>query len=64
MTPSFGLGTTCGSFALNGLHASEDEAITTSLRDAGCIVIALANLSVCHQFLREFTMGQGDTDMV
>ncbi|KID81031.1 Amidase signature domain protein [Metarhizium guizhouense ARSEF 977] len=45
LTPSFGLGTTCGSFALKGVHASEDVAVATSLRDAGCIEIALANLS-------------------
>lgn len=38
--------TTCGSYALKGLRASEDAAIATMLRDAGCIVIGLANLSV------------------
>lgn len=64
LTPSFGLGTTCGSFALKGLHASEDAAIVTSLRDARCIVLVLANLSARHQFLGEFTTFQGDTDMV
>ncbi len=46
LAPSFGLGATCGSFALKGLTASEDAAIATALRDVGCIVIALANLSV------------------
>ncbi|KAK4145145.1 amidase signature domain-containing protein [Dichotomopilus funicola] len=45
LAPSFGLETTCGSFALEGLTASEDAAIATALRDAGCIVIGLANLS-------------------
>ncbi|KAH6616147.1 amidase signature domain-containing protein [Chaetomium sp. MPI-SDFR-AT-0129] len=45
LAPSFGLETTCGSFALKGLTASEDAAISTALRDAGCIVIGLANLS-------------------
>ncbi|KAK4197711.1 amidase signature domain-containing protein [Triangularia verruculosa] len=45
LTPSFGLETTCGSYALEGLTASEDSAIAVALRDAGCIVIGLANLS-------------------
>ena len=38
--------TTCGSFALKDHKASEDAAIATMLKDAGCIVIGLANLSV------------------
>ncbi|KAJ4263557.1 hypothetical protein NW762_006376 [Fusarium torreyae] len=45
LTPSFGMETTCGSYALKGLKASEDAAIATMLRDAGCIIIGLNNLS-------------------
>ncbi|KAL2673845.1 hypothetical protein Neosp_012289 [[Neocosmospora] mangrovei] len=44
-TPSFGMGTTSGSFALKGLNASKDAPIATTLRNAGCIVIGKANLS-------------------
>ncbi|EEU37128.1 uncharacterized protein NECHADRAFT_52302 [Fusarium vanettenii 77-13-4] len=44
-TPSFGMGTTSGSFALKGLNASNDAPIATMLRKAGCIVIGKANLS-------------------
>lgn len=51
-TPSFGMGTTSGSFALKGLNASKDAPIATMLRKAGCIVIGKANLSVC--FLLRF----------
>ncbi|KAF4436967.1 hypothetical protein F53441_13149 [Fusarium austroafricanum] len=45
LTPSFGMDTTCGSYALKGLKATEDAAIATMLRDAGCIIIGLNNLS-------------------
>ncbi|KAI1121608.1 amidase signature domain-containing protein [Nemania abortiva] len=45
LSPSFGMETTCGSFALKGLNAKEDAAIATALKDAGCIIIGLANLS-------------------
>ncbi|KAI1505674.1 amidase signature domain-containing protein [Biscogniauxia marginata] len=45
LTPSFGMDTTCGSFALKGLKASEDATIATMLKEAGAIVIALDNLS-------------------
>ncbi|UPK93858.1 hypothetical protein LCI18_004793 [Fusarium solani-melongenae] len=44
-TPSFGMGTTSGSFALKGLNACKDAPIATMLRKARCIVIGKANLS-------------------
>ncbi|KAJ8133542.1 hypothetical protein O1611_g75 [Lasiodiplodia mahajangana] len=46
LAPSFGMETTCGSYALKGLEATEDAAIATSLRDAGYIIIGLSNLSI------------------
>jgi amidase len=45
-TPSFGMGTTSGSFALKGLTAKQDATIATLLRKAGCIVMGKSNLSV------------------
>ncbi|KAL1854807.1 hypothetical protein Daus18300_011323 [Diaporthe australafricana] len=45
LAPSFDLEVTCGSFALKRLNASEDAAVVTSLADAGCIIIGLANLT-------------------
>ncbi|KAK3191051.1 hypothetical protein K4F52_003001 [Lecanicillium sp. MT-2017a] len=45
LTPSFGMDATCGSYALKGHRATEDAAIATMLREAGCIIIGLANLS-------------------
>ncbi|KAI0199460.1 amidase signature domain-containing protein [Astrocystis sublimbata] len=39
LCPSFGLETTCGSYALKGLKDTEDAVIATALRDAGCIII-------------------------
>ena len=47
-TPSFGMGTTSGSHALQGLVAKKDATIAVQLRNAGCIVIGKSNLSVSH----------------
>ncbi|KAH8807984.1 amidase signature domain-containing protein [Xylogone sp. PMI_703] len=44
-TPSFGLETTSGSFALKGLNATTDAPIAVMLREAGCIVLGKSNLS-------------------
>lgn len=38
--------TTCGSFALKGLHAKQDAGVVKQLVQAGFIIIAKANLSV------------------
>lgn len=46
LTPSLGMGTTCGSFALKDQHATEDAAVIKLLVKAGMIVISKANLSV------------------
>ncbi|KAF9776438.1 hypothetical protein IL306_005373 [Fusarium sp. DS 682] len=50
--PSFGMGTTSGSFALKGLNASKDAPIATMLRKAGCIVIGKANLSTQSPYVK------------
>ncbi|KAH6845635.1 amidase signature domain-containing protein [Chaetomium sp. MPI-CAGE-AT-0009] len=44
-TPSFGMGTTSRSFALQGLTAKKDATIATLLKKAGCIVLGKSNLS-------------------
>ncbi|TPX14159.1 uncharacterized protein E0L32_000553 [Thyridium curvatum] len=44
-TPSFGMGTTSGSLALQGLNASIDAPIATMLKNAGCVLIRKSNLS-------------------
>lgn len=46
LTPSLGMETTCGSFALKGLHAKQDAGIVKQLVQAGFIIIAKANLSI------------------
>ncbi len=45
-TPSLGMETTCGSFALNGAKALKDAAVVDLLIKAGMIVIAKTNLTV------------------
>ncbi|KAL6399341.1 Amidase [Ilyonectria robusta] len=40
------MGTTSGSFALQGLNASKDATMATLLRKAGCVVIGKSNMSV------------------
>ncbi|KAL6719943.1 hypothetical protein ACLMJK_001864 [Lecanora helva] len=45
LTPSLGMGTTCGSYALRGQHASRDAAVVEQLVKAGFIIIAKANLT-------------------
>jgi len=50
-TSVFGLPTTSGSLALKGLVPNTDANIVTRLRDAGCIIIAKTNLSVCYSLV-------------
>lgn len=45
-TPSLGMDTTCGSFALKGAKALKDAAVVDLLIKAGMIVIAKTNLTV------------------
>ncbi|KAK3899057.1 amidase signature domain-containing protein [Staphylotrichum tortipilum] len=49
-TPSVGLPTTCGSYALVGATAIRDATVTTRLVQAGAIIIAKANLSEWSNF--------------
>ena len=46
LTPSLGMETTCGSFALKGQRAIKDATAIEQLLKAGLVVIAKANLSV------------------
>jgi amidase len=45
-TPSLGMDTTCGSYALRGATASKDATIITRLLEAGMLIIGKANLTV------------------
>lgn len=45
-TPSIGLPTTCGSFALVGAKARDDAVLVKRLIAAGALVIGKANLTV------------------
>lgn len=45
LTPSLGMDTTCGSYALKGVGATRNEMIIERLQVAGMLVIAKANLS-------------------
>jgi amidase len=56
LTSSYGLGTTCGSCALDGLATTGDAAIVVRPREAGCILLGKDNLSVCA-YTHETTAG-------
>ena len=45
LTPSLGMDTTCGSYALKGVSATQDATIIERLQAAGMLVIAKTNLS-------------------
>lgn len=45
LTPSLGMDTTCGSYALKGVGATRDATIIERLQAAGMLVIAKTNLS-------------------
>ncbi|KAL8817135.1 MAG: hypothetical protein Q9223_003980 [Gallowayella weberi] len=51
LTPSLGMETTCGSFALKGQRATRDATAVEQLMNAGFVIIAKASLTVC------FSMG-------
>lgn len=48
-TGTLGMPTTSGTLGLAGLQNTLDASLVTALRNAGCIVIAKANLSVCRR---------------